>query len=198
MKKLKLPINCNVDYICDFLNEQEADILYNHLIEVYHINKEKLSIKIDEETIQTDSYKILFSTEKLIKDNSHPEHIHGKVYPWYGIMETLKQKVEKLTQQTFDLAMCLYYPNGNYFAPYHFDQQTSGEKTILPSISLGQVREFSFKENDSNDKYSLELANGSILIMKEYSQSRFMHSLPKNTKYKKGRINITFREASFK
>jgi alkylated DNA repair dioxygenase AlkB len=195
---MKLPINCNVDYISNFLSKQEADTLYTLLIETYHISKEKLSNCINGKTIQTDSYKILFSTENLIKQNSHPEHIHGKVYPWTGIMEALKQRVEKLTGQTFEIAMCLYYPNGNYFAPYHFDQQTSGNKTILPSLSLGEVREFSFKENESSLEYSLNLANGSILIMKEYSQSRYTHSLLKNNKYKNGRINITFRESSFK
>ena len=195
---MRLPINCSVEYISDFLSDEEANLLYTLLTETYHIDKSKLSICFDDKVIETDSYKILFSTEKLMQQNSHPEHVHGKVYPWFGLMKTLKDRVEKLTNQTFEIAMCLYYPNGEYFAPYHFDQLTSGKKTILPSISLGEVREFSFKRNESNSTYSLDLANGSILIMKEHSQSRYTHSLPKNSKYKKGRINITFRESNFK
>ena len=195
---MKLPINCSVEYISDFLSDKEANLLYTLLTETYHIDKSKLSICFDDKVIETDSYKILFSTEKLMQQNSHPEHIHGKVYPWFGLMKTLKDRVEKLTNQTFEIAMCLYYPNGEYFAPYHFDQLTSGKKTILPSISIGEVREFSFKRNESDSTYSLDLANGSILIMKEHSQSRYTHSLPKNSKYKKGRINITFRESNFK
>ena len=195
---MRLPINCSVEYISDFLSDEEANLLYTLLTETYHIDKSKLSICFDDKVIETDSYKILFSTEKLMQQNSHPEHVHGKVYPWFGLMKTLKDRVEKLTNQTFEIAMCLYYPNGEYFAPYHFDQLTSGKKTILPSISLGEVREFSFKRNESDSTYSLDLANGSILIMKEHSQSRYTHSLPKNSKYKKGRINITFRESNFK
>jgi alkylated DNA repair dioxygenase AlkB len=195
---MRLPINCSVEYISDFLSDKEANLLYTLLTETYHIDKSKLSICFDDKVIETDSYKILFSTEKLMQQNSHPEHIHGKVYPWFGLMKTLKDRVEKLTNQTFEIAMCLYYPNGEYFAPYHFDQLTSGKKTILPSISIGEVREFSFKRNESDSTYSLDLANGSILIMKEHSQSRYTHSLPKNSKYKKGRINITFRESNFK
>ena len=148
--------------------------------------------------VATDSYKILFASERLIKLNSHPEHIHGKVFLWYGLMKQLKERIEQLLKKEFELAMCLYYPNGNYFAPYHFDQETSGNKTILPSISLGEVREFCFKENDTEKVYSLDLANGSLLIMRDNTQSRYMHSLPKNEKYKKGRINITFRESYFK
>ena len=195
---MRLPLNCSVEYISDFLSVEEANLLYTLLIETYHIDKSKLSICFDDKIIETDSYKILFSTEKLMQQKSHPEHIHGKVYPWFGLMKTLKERVEKLTNQTFEIAMCLYYPNGEYFAPYHFDQLTSGKKTILPSISLGEVREFSFKRNESDHSYSLDLANGSILIMKEHSQSRYTHSLPKNSKYKNGRINITFRESNFK
>lgn len=49
----------------------------------------------------------------------------------------------------FEVAMCLYYPDENYFAHHHSDQETSGYNTILPSISLGEVRKFNF-----NNKFS--------------------------------------------
>ncbi len=93
--------------------------------------------------------------------------------------------------------MGLYYPNGNHFAPYHFDQETSGENTILPSISLGEVHEFSFKSNTDDKLYNLDLANGSLLIMGVHCLARCTHSLLKNPKYKKPRINITFRDNNF-
>lgn len=94
--------------------------------------------------------------------------------------------------------LALWYPDGNYFAEYHYDQQTSGATTILPSLSLGTVREFAFRENETRGVYSLDLAHGSLLVMGEGCQENYMHSLPKNPKYKTGRINITFREANFK
>lgn len=112
-------------------------------------------------------------------------------------MDRLKSKVENLLNKEFELAMCLYYPR-NYFAPHHNDQTTSEFKTILPSISLGAEREFNFNDKISNEAYSLDLANGSLLIMGSYCQSRYTHSLLQNTKYKKGRIHITFREPSCK
>ena len=112
-------------------------------------------------------------------------------------MAKLREKVEAYLNKTFEVAMCIYYPDGNYFAPYHSDQETSGYNTILPSISLGEVREFSFKNNSNGDVYSLDLANGSMLVMGAYCQSRYTHSLLQNPAYKKGRINITFREPAF-
>ncbi len=194
---MKLPLNCTIDYIKDFLSKEEAKQLYTTLIDTYQIDKARLVINAGGQLIKTDSFKILFATERLIAQNSHPEEIHGKSFAWTGVMAKLKEKVENLLNKEFELAMCLYYPNGNYFAPYHSDQETSGHATILPSISLGIEREFSFKDTATEAVYSLNLANGSLLIMGDYCQERYMHSLPRNTTYKTGRINITFREPNF-
>lgn len=195
---MKLPINCNVDYICDFLSDTEAQELYTLLINKYKLDRSRIIINAGGKLIKTDSFKILFATERLIRQNSHPEEIHGKSFLWDGAMLKLKEKIEKLLEKEFELAMCLYYPNGNYFAPYHSDQETSGINTILPSLSLGEEREFSFIEKETSKEINLNLANGSLLIMEAHCQSRYTHSLPQNSKYKKGRINITFREPNFK
>ena len=148
--------------------------------------------------IRTDSFKILFLTDELIERNTHPEQIHGKGHPWSGAMEALRGRVEALLQKQFEVAMCLYYPDGNFFAGYHFDQQTSGAQTILPSISLGEVRKFIFRDNETSEEYSLDLADGSLLVMGEHCQNRYEHSLPKDPRCRRGRINITFREPAFK
>ncbi len=194
---MKLPLDCEVDYFSNFLTKEEAIALYDVLINTYRLHESQLTILAGGQLIETDSFKFLFTTQELLDNNSHPESIHGKNYVWSGIMKDLKNKVEDFTGRSFDLAMCLFYPDGNFFAPYHNDQQTSGEDTLLPSISLGEVREFCFKSEIDDTVYSMELEDGSLLLMGKYCQSHYVHSLPKDPKYKKGRINITFREASF-
>ncbi len=194
---MRLPLNCSVDYLADFLSEEEAAELYRVLIDEYHIDRARLVVEAGGQVIQTDSFKILFSTAELIERNSHPEQIHGKSHVWTGLMASLRAKVEGLLERRFELAMCLYYPDGNFHAPYHFDQETSGNETILPSVSLGEVRKFSFRENRGGAVYSLDLGHGSLLVMGEYCQSRYEHSLPKDPQCDKGRINITFREPTF-
>ena len=194
---MKLPLDCNIGYIEDFLTSQEAHELYNLLIDQYHLDQARLIIEAGGQLIKTDSLKILFLTDELINQNAYPEHVHGKSYPWSGKMAELRHRVESYLDKSFEVAMCLYYPNGNFFAKYHYDQQTSGYKTILPSLSLGEVREFSFKHQTKEECYSLDLAHGSLLVMADYCQSRYVHSLIQNPKYKNGRINITFREPSF-
>lgn len=194
---MRLPLNCTVDYIEDFLSLEEAGNLYKLLVEQYALDQARITMEAGGRMIETESFKILFSMPDLIFRNTHPEHIHGKVYPFEGLMQDLKGRVEKIADQNFDLAMCLYYPNGNFFAPYHSDQQTSGSKTILPSLSLGAVREFAFRDLETQSIYSMNLANGSLLMMGENCQNNYEHSLIKDPKYTEPRINITFREAGF-
>ena len=86
----RLPLNCSVDYLSNFLSEDEAKALYKNLITEYHIDKARLIIEAGGKMIKTNSFKILFSTEKLIKLNTHPEHIHGKVFAWTGLMAKLR------------------------------------------------------------------------------------------------------------
>ncbi|MDX1463341.1 MAG: alpha-ketoglutarate-dependent dioxygenase AlkB [Marinirhabdus sp.] len=194
---MKLPLNCEVNYFADFLTQEESRALYAVLMEKYKIDQARIIINAGGKMIKTDSFKILFASKRLIERNTHPEEIHGKSYVWNGLMNELKERIQDFLHMEFELAMCLYYPDGNYFAPYHSDQETSGVHTVLPSISLGEVRAFSFCDKNSNETFDLDLANGSLLVMGTHCQSRYTHSLLQNSNYKKGRINITFREASF-
>ena len=197
MKVERLPLDAVVDYYPVFLNEDEALDLYNELIEIYNIDQARIKIHAGGKEIETDSFKILFSSQELIDQQSHPESIHGKSFIWKGAMSRLKNKVEILTRRSFDLAMCLYYPDGNHFAIYHQDQQTRGTDTLLPSLSLGAVREFSFKHVDTGDLHNLHLANGSLLVMGKNCQSRYTHSLLQVDNFNYPRINVTFRDREF-
>lgn len=81
---MKLPLNCTVDYIHDFISEEEANELYELLIHHYQIDQSRLVIQAGGKTIATDGFKILFATERLIRLNSHAEDIHGKSFAWSG------------------------------------------------------------------------------------------------------------------
>ena len=195
---MKLPLNCEAEYISDFLTHEESSELFETLIKDYQLDKARLCIEAGNKIIETDSFKMLFVTKDLKFVDSLSENIHGKVHQWHGIFEKLKGKIENYCKNKFDIAMCIYYPNGEYFAPFHYDQTTSGHKTMIPSISLGAERQFTFRENVSDAEYSLTLASGSLLLMKDYCQDRYTHSLTKSQACKDPRINITFREVGFK
>jgi alkylated DNA repair dioxygenase AlkB len=58
---------------------------------------------------------------------------------------------------------------------------------------LGATRKFEFKHKVTSEKESVILENGSLLIMKGATQTNWLHALPKSTKVKHPRINLTFR-----
>lgn len=83
---MKPPINCTSDHISDFLNEDEANELYTTLINNYQLDKSRIIMQAGGKPITTGSFKILFATESLIKQNSHPEEVHGKCFKHPGPM----------------------------------------------------------------------------------------------------------------
>ena len=60
-------------------------------------------------------------------------------------------------------------------------------------MSFGAVRKFAFKHAKTNERLDIELAHGSLLDMKGPIQQYWYHSLPKTTRIKQMRINLTFR-----
>jgi alkylated DNA repair dioxygenase AlkB len=58
---------------------------------------------------------------------------------------------------------------------------------------LGAARKFSFKHIQTKQKIDTVLEADSLLIMKGKIQENWLHSLPKTTKVKFPRVNLTFR-----
>jgi alkylated DNA repair dioxygenase AlkB len=68
------------------------------------------------------------------------------------------------------------------------------KNSTIASLSLGSERKFSFKHKISKETFSLNLENGSLLLMQGETQQNWLHSLPKAMKIKEPRINLTFRK----
>jgi alkylated DNA repair dioxygenase AlkB len=60
-------------------------------------------------------------------------------------------------------------------------------------LSFGAERKFSFKHKQTKQTISLVLEHGSLLIMKDATQTNWLHCLPKSKKITRPRINLTFR-----
>jgi alkylated DNA repair dioxygenase AlkB len=77
---------------------------------------------------------------------------------------------------------------------YHSDDETTLKKHAdIASLSFGADRKFSFKHKKSKEVVSLLLENASLLVMKEETQTHWMHRLPLTKKCHSPRINLTFR-----
>ncbi len=193
---MKLPLNCEVEYISGFLEFSEANELFVDLYDT--VKKISYCPKTEDgKTYEVNFEKIMFLDQNLLDENIFPEGQWGPTRGWTDKLKKLKEKIENFTNQQFEVCVLIYYPDGNSGVDFHSDYVAFGDTSIIPSISLGEEREFKFREKESKVEVSQTLENGSLVLMGKYCQERYEHSLTINPKYKRPRINLTFRKYGF-
>lgn len=114
--------------------------------------------------------------------------------PWTTELSLLKSLVESHCCSTFNSCLLNLYHNGDEGMSWHSDdEKILGEKPAIASLSLGSERKFSFKHKSTKQTVSMLLQQGSLLVMKNNTQTHWLHSLPKTRKSTTPRINLTFR-----
>ncbi len=116
--------------------------------------------------------------------------------PWLPELYNLKKRVEDFTGVLFQGVLLNYYRDGNDSVAWHADKDTiPGLKTDIVSLSIGQARNFDFRnKTDHRQQYSIRLEHGSLLLMKGELQKTWEHRIAKSTVPMKARINLTFRK----
>jgi alkylated DNA repair dioxygenase AlkB len=113
---------------------------------------------------------------------------------WTKELSHLKQIVEELAETKFNSCLLNLYHNGNEGMGWHSDDEKSlGKNNTIASLSFGAERNFSFKHKHTKQIISFVLEHGSLLIMKDATQTNWLHSLPKSKSVTRARINLTFR-----
>jgi hypothetical protein len=114
--------------------------------------------------------------------------------PWTQDLLKLKKVVEDVSGFTYNSCLLNLYHSGDEAMGWHSDDEKSLQKnSCIASLSLGAERKFSFKHKNSGQTVSLNLESGSLLLMKNETQTYWLHRLNKSTKIKQPRINLTFR-----
>ena len=86
------------------------------------------------------------------------------------------------------------YHNGNEGMSWHSDGEKDLKKNgAIASLSFGAERKFAFKHKETKQKIDFILEHGSLLVMKDETQSHWLHSLPPTKLVQQPRINLTFR-----
>ena len=113
---------------------------------------------------------------------------------WTKDLSELKQIAEKYAGTKFNSCLLNLYHNGIEGMGWHSDDEKPlGKNNTIASLSFGAERKFSFKHKQTEQTVSLVLEHGSLLIMKDSTQSNWLHSLPKSKNITQPRINLTFR-----
>lgn len=115
--------------------------------------------------------------------------------PWIAALAELKILAEKHSGERYNSCLLNLYHDGNEGMGWHSDdEKTIVKDSAIASMSFGAERRFSFKHKTTKECVSVTLENGSLLVMKDKTQTHWLHSLPKATKIDSPRINLTFRQ----
>lgn len=114
--------------------------------------------------------------------------------PWTKELLELKDLVEQKTGETFNSCLLNLYHDGNEGMAWHSDDETSLKKNgAIGSFSFGAERKFAFKHKETKEKVDLILEHGALLIMKDATQTHWLHRLPPTKLISRPRVNLTFR-----
>ncbi|MEO6175163.1 MAG: alpha-ketoglutarate-dependent dioxygenase AlkB [Flavobacterium circumlabens] len=117
-----------------------------------------------------------------------------KAIPWTNELLELKAVIEEKTGETFNSCLLNLYHSGDEGMAWHSDAEKDLKKNgAIASVSFGAERKFAFKHKETKEVVSLILEHGSLLVMKDTTQTHWLHRLPPTKTTVKPRVNLTFR-----
>ena len=115
--------------------------------------------------------------------------------PWTQGLKEIKQRVECYSGETYNSCLLNLYHTGEEGMAWHSDAERELRKNgAIASLSLGAERKFSFKHKKSKERVDMHLEHGSLMVMKDTTQSHWLHRLPPTKKVSFPRDNLTFRQ----
>lgn len=190
IKKLSLR-HADVIYIKNFYQENEADKIYDTLMENILWEKKEFEGRKTALYGTAKEYKYALNTGIPIHWDQIPE------------LAQISNKVSEYSKTQFDVCLANYYADGNEKFNFHADNEEIGKVSPICSLSFGAERKFYFrsKHNPSENNNEIEtecvvLEHGSLLIIPSICHTYYLHALPRDNKIKTPRINLTFRKTN--
>lgn len=184
-----LPQDGTVNYYGKLLNQKEADNYLEKLLNT-------IEWRNDEAVIFG---KKIITKRKVAWYGEKPfEYTYSNTtkyaLPWTKELLELKTIIEEETGETFNSCLLNLYHNGEEGMAWHSDGETDLKKDgAIGSLSFGAERKFAFKHKQTKEKVELLLEHGSLLVMKDTTQTNWLHRLPPTIKITTPRVNLTFR-----
>lgn len=184
-----LPCDGTVHYYGKILSQVKANEAYKTLLE-------KVAWQHDEAVIMGERIK----TKRKVAwygDCAFPYEYSRTTkiaQPWFDELLGLKSVVEEQTGEVFNSCLLNLYHNGDEGMAWHSDAEKALKKNgAIASLSLGAERKFAFKHKRLKQVVSKVLQHGSLLVMKDATQTNWLHRLPPTKTINTPRINLTFR-----
>lgn len=115
--------------------------------------------------------------------------------PWTPTLLQLRKEIQDQCQCEFNSVLLNLYRDQQDAMGWHSDDEKElGSQPTIASLSLGVSRRFLFKHKTKKDqRYSLTLQHGSLLLMSGNTQRHWLHAIARETTPCAARINLTFR-----
>ncbi len=184
-----LPYDGTVNYYGKLFNTEAATFYLTQLLEKIHWEND---------------VAIMFGKKIITKRKVawYAEMPYGYTYSnttkyallWTGALLELKALVEKRTGETFNSCLLNLYHTGEEGMAWHSDDEADLKRNgTIASMSFGAERKFCFKHKQTKEKVELFLEHGSLLMMRDSTQSHWLHRLPPTKRIQSPRVNLTFR-----
>lgn len=121
--------------------------------------------------------------------------VYHQPLPWTDELMIIKKKVQSYCHSSFNSVLANLYRNGRDSTGCHADDEKElGQNPVIASLSLGDERLFKLHHKKRKESLDIYLGHGDLLVMAGTLQHHWVHSIPKTTKLKGPRINLTFRK----
>jgi alkylated DNA repair dioxygenase AlkB len=115
--------------------------------------------------------------------------------PWTPLLARMRRDVEAATGQRYNSVLLNLYRDQHDSVGWHSDNERElGRAPAIASLSLGATRSFRLRHRErAHPPVNISLTDGSLLLMAGGTQRNWQHAVPKETREKGPRINLTFR-----
>lgn len=184
-----LPYDGEAIYLPDYMQSLPTEQWFNLLLN---------SIAWSNDTVKMFGKTLILNRKSAWYGDSGARYAYSGIsrepLPWTDELLTIKHTCEEVANASFNSVLCNLYHDGNDGMGWHADDERElGLEPIIASISFGAERKFSFKHRFTKERVDIQLAHGSMLIMRGETQHAWQHALPKSKRVCEPRINLTFR-----
>ena len=179
----------HISFWPNWLPRERADALLERSIA--EIPWRKDSIRIVGKTIPIPRLQQWFGDPKTSYTYSNIR-LQAVTFPEW--MDTLRESVERETEERFNRALVNYYRDGSDSVDWHADDEPElGFEPLIASLSLGAERVFQLRHNLTKQRLAISLPHGSLLLMGAGIQGHWQHRVAKSKAVHSARVNFTFR-----
>jgi len=178
-------------YFQYFFNTDEAEHFYSKLFETIPWQQDPI-------TVFGKTYDQPRLTA-LHANNTKPYSYSGiTMYPNQMTTEltAIYERIRTVSSVEFTSVLLNLYRDGKDSNGWHADNEKElGKSPSIASVSFGAQRFFHLKHRTIKEaRLKVLLHSGSLLLMEEDTQEKWLHQIPKTAKPIQPRINLTFRK----